>query len=162
MQNEYLKSIPLGQEIPNSQFAELVKAVITKGKPCRFMAKGFSMSPFIHGGDVITISPIKEKVSTGNIVILFNGQERLLVHRIIELANEMVLTKGDNSNEFDGWTTQNNILGVVSTVEHNSRSVRFGLGPERRAISWLSKKGYLQPIVKISKRVIFFRGLINE
>lgn len=162
MQNEYIKNIPLGQELPNTQFAELVKAVITRGKSCRFMAKGLSMSPFIYGGDVITISPITKSVSAGIIVIFCNAQERLLVHRIIELSNDMVLTKGDNSNEFDGWTATNKIIGVVTTIEHRSRSSRLGLGPERSAIAWLSKKGYLQTLVKIMKRVLFMRGLKNE
>ncbi len=38
---------------------ELLQAVLDKGVPFRFRAKGFSMTPFIKDGDVITIFPLE-------------------------------------------------------------------------------------------------------
>ena len=36
---------------------DLLRAVLDKRVPFRFTARGFSMSPFIKDGDVVTVSP---------------------------------------------------------------------------------------------------------
>ena len=48
-----------GSDLPLSGRAlvDLLSAVLNKGVPVRFQAKGFSMSPFIKNNDVVTISP---------------------------------------------------------------------------------------------------------
>jgi hypothetical protein len=157
MQNAYIQINPNSQQIPNSQFAELMRAVLGKGKLFRFQASGFSMFPFICHGDIVTISPVISKISSGKIIAIFNEQNHLLIHRIIEITSEKVLTKGDNSDEIDGWVTQNEILGVVVKVEHQSKDTRLGFGPERRAIAWFSKHCILRPFLS---GVFFIRHLL--
>ena len=45
--------------INGSDLIKLTKDILEKGLPIRLRASGFSMSPFIKSGDVITIIPLK-------------------------------------------------------------------------------------------------------
>jgi hypothetical protein len=43
-------------------FIELLHATLAKGVPFPFRARGSSMHPFIKDGDVITVSPLGERI----------------------------------------------------------------------------------------------------
>lgn len=139
---------PAPQTLPNSGFAELMTAVLDKGKPFRFQAAGASMSPFIRGGDVITIVPVQERIHLGWVLAFRQPEsERLAVHRVISRGRSGFLLKGDNGCHRDGWVTREKIIGRVTRVEHRGREVRIGLGPERILIAGLSRLNLLRPLV---------------
>ncbi len=80
---------------------------------------------------------------------MFNINKHLYVHRVIGHNRENYLLKGDNAKELDGWVTNNDILGVVTNIEHKTRKRNFGLGFERNIIAYLSRKGWLILFVSI-------------
>ena len=49
--------LPGGEVLP-----ELVKDILGKGVECRLQVKGYSMSPFIKDGDMMTISPVSDSL----------------------------------------------------------------------------------------------------
>jgi len=124
---------------------ELMTAVLEKGSSFRFLAKGFSMTPFIKDGDVVTISPFQSrKASMGEVVAFIKPQtQNLAVHRIIGKSKARFLLQGDNVPEADGLVPEEQLLGYVEKVERQGRSVNLGLGPERRLIAFLNRKGWL-------------------
>lgn len=136
-----------GEELPLSGPAllELLRAVLDKGKPFRFRANGSSMSPFIHNGDIITVSPLAGILPRpGDIVAFIHPlNNKLIVHRVVSRNSITWLVQGDNAPEPDGLFPTANLLGRVTRIERRGRRIFFGLGLERFLIAWLARHGWL-------------------
>ena len=139
-------------------FTEILSAVLERGSSLRFLAKGFSMAPFIRDGDVITLSPFREKSpGLGIVVAFFNPQyQKIMVHRIVGKKNGLFLIRGDNSPASDGMISGEHILGYVTKVERRGKNVFLGLGLEKCVISFLSRKGLLIPVLLPLWRIFRF------
>ncbi len=124
---------------------ELMRAVLARGLPFRFCARGWSMAPFIRDGDVITVSPLQQAPGFGEVVAFVRpGTESLVVHRVVARHGAASLVQGDAESEDADWPVlQESLLGRVTRVERNGRKVWLGLGPERAVIAWLSRLGQL-------------------
>jgi hypothetical protein len=139
------------QELPLSGQAllDLMRAVLDRDVPFRFCARGWSMTPFIRDGDVITVAPLQQFLPGVGQVVAFVRPDTgsLVVHRVVARRAAAVLIQGDNGLEYeDGHIPQENLLGRVTRIERNGRSVCIGLGPERYAIAWLSRIRLLAPL----------------
>jgi signal peptidase I len=135
---------------------DLLRAVLDKRVPFRFTARGFSMSPFIKDGDVVTVSPCAPRaIRYGDVVAFVNPcHERLAVHRVVGISQDARLIKGDNTPEEDGWIPPARILGRVTRVERDGKRVRLGLGIERVVIAFLARRGWLAPVMWSVWRVV--------
>jgi len=135
---------------------EILRIVLAKGVSFKFRAKGFSMSPFINDGDVITISPLRKTSLRCGDVLAFphSVTNKLVVHRVVDMNGAYLQTKGDNSVDGGELFPASNILGFVTKVERNGRRVLFGLGHERRLIGFLSEKNLLLPLLSSLWRFI--------
>lgn len=128
---------------------ELMRAVLARGKPFRFCARGWSMAPFIQDGDVITVSPFQRgQPAVGEIVAFVRpGEGTLVVHRIVQRRGLALFIQGDSVPEYaDGLVPLENLLGRVTRIEREGRRVWLGLGPERSVIAWLSRARLLVPL----------------
>ena len=129
-------------------FVELIRAVIGKGAPFRFKAKGISMHPFIRNGDVITISPLSGIPRYGDVVAFTRPKGySLVVHRVVAKKDDSFLIRGDNIPYSDGLIPEANILGCVTRVERDGKQVYLGLGPERFLIAFLTRRSLLSPLL---------------
>jgi SOS-response transcriptional repressor LexA len=128
---------------------ELLRAVLERGEPFRFEAPGFSMSPFIQDGDLITVAPLSgASPGRGDVVAFLRpGSGKLIVHRVVGKRGNAFLIRGDNAEESDDLVPAENVLGRVTKVERNGRRVRLGLGPERYLIAFLTRRGLLRPLL---------------
>lgn len=71
-----------------------------------------SMEPEIKAGELIVIKESNEYKE--NEIVTFTDQDDFLVtHRIVELKDNSMITKGDNNNLLDGETLLKNIKGKV-------------------------------------------------
>jgi len=133
--------------LSGSAFVTLLRAVLDKGVSFRFRATGFSMSPFMRNGDVLTVSPLSGGPHLGD-VVAFVKQETggLAIHRVVRTGAGNCLIRGDNSSRDDGYVSEANILGRITKVERNGKKTILGLGPERYLISLLGRKGLLVPL----------------
>jgi hypothetical protein len=122
---------------------ELLCAVLDKGVSFRFQAKGFSMSPFIRYGDIVTVFPIGgAPPRIGEVVAYVRpGTERLVIHRVVGKKGHAFWVIGDCSRETDGLISKANILGRVIKVERDGKEISFGLGLERILIAFLTRRG---------------------
>ena len=141
--------------VPGPALTELLRATLAEGMPLRFRARGFSMDPFIRDDDVITVSPLADhSPGPGDVVAFIQGNaERLLVHRVIRTRGSSYVIKGDNSAGADGLIPGANILGWVKSVERNNQRVLLGFGPERVLIAFLSRLGWMVPLVRIASKL---------
>ena len=140
-----------GSELPLSDPAiiQLMQGVLEKGVPFRFRAKGFSMSPFVKDGDVITVESLPEGAPRLGHIVAFKhpGSGRLVVHRVVSKKRDGYLIKGDASPEGDGLVPPENILALVTRVEREGQSVRLGIGPTRLLIAFLTRSGLFLRLV---------------
>lgn len=120
---------------------ELIQATLAKGACFRLKANGFSMSPFIRDGDVITISKLSNlNIGLGKVLAFTAPQTgKLVIHRVVGKNNGLYLIKGDNALNIDGLICKENILGYVNRIERNNRDISLGLGWERLIIAFFSK-----------------------
>ena len=128
---------------------ELMRAVLARGVPFRFRARGWSMTPFIRDGDVITVSPLLHtSASLGEVVAFVHpATGGLLVHRVVDRRGTSFVIQGDSAPEEADWAIRGeSLIGRVTRVERNGRNVWLGLGPERYVIAWLSHAGWLIPM----------------
>jgi signal peptidase I len=119
--------------------------VLAKGVPFRFRAVGYSMSPFIRNGDVITVRPCKRTdLRKGAVVAYIRPLDgHLAVHRLVGGTGAGFALKGDHEPISDFPVAASGIMGVVDRVERNGRRVRLGLGPGRRLVASLSAWGFI-------------------
>jgi phage repressor protein C with HTH and peptisase S24 domain len=134
--------------------AEIMRAVLAKGKLFRFRAAGLSMAPFIKNGDIVTIRPLTgAPPRTGDVVaFLYPGTARVAVHRIVRKKSGRYSLKGDNVPEGDGSLPVDRILGTVSRVERDGATVRLGGRPSAAAFASLSRLGVLAKAVRAARR----------
>jgi hypothetical protein len=134
--------------LSGAAFIALLRAVLDKGVSFRFRATGFSMSPFIRNGDVLTVFPLSGRPRLGD-VVAFVKQETggLAIHRVVGTGAGHCLIRGDNSSRDDGFVPEANILGCVTKVERSGKKILLGLGPERYLIAFLVRKGLLIPLL---------------
>ena len=129
----------------NKQFVLLMTAVLKNGKAFRFQASGFSMDPFIKDGDILTLVDVSHHpIRLGNVLAFkhpHNG--RLTVHRVIKRKQKTYLMKPDNGLSADGWTTHDQVIGIVQLNERGGNKIRFGLGWEKVLIAHLSRWNFL-------------------
>lgn len=127
---------------------ELMRAVLSRGAPFRFSARGWSMAPFIQDGDVVTVSPLRAGPGIGEVVAFVHPQMGMLVvHRIVAKCDGFLFIQADNpADHSEEPVPVKNLLGRVTQVERDGQRVWLGLGPERFVIAWLSRAGLLVPI----------------
>lgn len=142
---------PDGICLSNHGLITLLKAVLDKGKPFRFRATGYSMSPLIKDGDVLTISCLKgRKPKIGEVVAyLHPTTNKLLVHRVIKANGNCFAIKADKVKTAIDNVTAKQIFGVTTNVVRHGESKRFGLGLEKIFISFLTRHNLFLPLVRL-------------
>lgn len=123
---------------------ELLRGMAERGVPLRTAVRGFSMTPFIRDGDVVTIEPLRGDPDVGDVVALAlpeNG--RMALHRAVERRGDRWLVRGDNCPEPDGVFGRAAFVGRVTRVERGGRDVHLGLGEHAAWIAAFSRRGWL-------------------
>lgn len=136
----------------------LIRATLERGAVFRFKATGFSMSPFVKDGDVITLSPLFDiPPYFGDIVAFVRPKTgKLVIHRITGKYAGYYNIKGDNTWQVDSPIAEKNILGRLVKVERDGRHIRFGRGLERFLIAFLSRRNLLPLLFRGWRVVPFF------
>jgi len=102
-------------------FESLVDEVLSKGDTLRFRARGISMQPFIHDGDILEIQPNEGKLfRTTDIVLCKSPTASLVAHRVVGTEMEdgrgKLIIQGDALGQPDGNIDPGDVLGRVVAV----------------------------------------------
>lgn len=73
-----------------------------------------SMMPTIQVGDVVIVK-ITEEVNENDIIV-YQDEESIITHRLIEKNEERIVTRGDANNSEDKPIEQNMIIGLVIKI----------------------------------------------
>jgi len=83
---------------------------------------GASMLPAIWPGDIVTIHSVRfPDVSSGDLVVFFRGQ-RFLVHRVLDVLEDCLLTRGDSVLGPDPRVSSDELLGRVVSITGAGRT----------------------------------------
>jgi signal peptidase I len=150
-----------GLSLSGQLLKELLKSALDKGASFRFRSRGFSMSPFIKDGDVVTVTPLWAATpGLGDVVVFTHPRTgKLVIHRVVGKRPDSYLIKGDNFLEGDGFVPKANILGHVAGVERDGNEVFLSLGLERFLIAFLTRRGLLPLLFPVYR---FVRLLIRR
>ena len=127
---------------------ELLRGLLAEGFDVELRVTGSSMAPFIVGGDLVTVSPCKMSprasvpIKIGDIVAFVAGG-RLVIHRLVARSGGRLVARGDAAGRPDEPVEADDVLGTVTRILRDGRPRRRGLGPARRLLAALSRRGIL-------------------
>ena len=90
-----------------------------------------SMEPTLNIGNiVITKISTYEDIKKGDIVTYshnLDGKDIVVIHRVVEILNEGVITKGDNRQDNDDWIVpkENIISKTVANLDFKNLDIDF-------------------------------------
>ncbi len=100
-------------------FCNTFISLLEKGLEVDVPVFGISMFPLYLPGDEVRIKKIDPLFLRVGDVVVFKGQDKLILHRLVEfdLEKEMAVTKGDGLKKSDESVSLNIIKGVV--IKHS-------------------------------------------
>ena len=89
----------------------LAREHLAAGRPLRTRTAGHSMWPLYRDGEAVEVLPLGDAPLAVGDVVLSARSGRLVLHRIVALAEERVWTKGDAIGRRDEAISRCDILG---------------------------------------------------
>ncbi len=112
------------------RFMRVLETLLSGGQPVRFRAPGWSMYPTIRDGDAITVVPLGPSPVRVGDVVLYRKGPAAIAHRVIRVRPAGFVMRGDAAHTCDGPIEPAQVLGRVSAIERNGRTVHLDrLGP---------------------------------
>lgn len=100
----------------------VIVELLSSGRSVRFPARGDSMHPLIREGDVLHVDPVDPALVRRGEVVLVRAMRGLTAHRVVEVSEGRILTRGDNSAGCDHPSELSDVLGRVTLLERAGRS----------------------------------------
>jgi len=117
------------------QAADVIADLLARGHSVRFRATGHSMHPIIRNDDYLLVSP-STQCACGDVVLTLSSRG-LTAHRVVRIADGVVVTRGDNA---PGEDEVGRVLGVVTHIERKGK-----MQPVRR---------WSRPVLKLARLMV--------
>lgn len=101
------------RSIANRELFSVVRDTLLEGQIVRVAVKGESMLPFFRSGSTITLRPLRAGDIRKYNVVLADAGHAFVVHRIIEVGEEVVTLLGDGNIYGTEQVPHDKIYGVV-------------------------------------------------
>jgi signal peptidase I len=101
---------------------DLAAEVLTSFGQVRLPVTGSSMFPCMQPGDLLEIRRPTGSIRPGDVVV-FQRNERLVVHRVVDRAGDLYITRGDRLRHPDAPVPAPEILGRVAAIERGRRRI---------------------------------------
>lgn len=111
----------------------------------RLPARGGSMWPAIHDGDLLTYGrPSGHDVHVGDVVAFRSpGGRALRVHRVVGVEGNGLVVKGDACSAPDGVVSCDELIAVVTSIRRGRKELRRPGKTARALWALLSRTGLL-------------------
>jgi signal peptidase I len=110
-------------------FVNISAELLQSGYGVRFRPGGFSMSPTIRDGEVLTVKPIKACAVKRGDILLYKTERGAIAHRVVGIKVErgvrVFILRGDALGMCDAPVRAKQILGHVISVERKGREVKL-------------------------------------
>jgi hypothetical protein len=152
--HDALFAVRTGEEarISGETLRGLLVDVLARGASFRFRALGFSMSPFIRDGDVLTVVPLAGRPRRGDVAAYVRPVDgKLAVHRVVGRKRGVFILKGDNEDCGD-LVPGLGLLGLVVRIERQGREIKAGRAGAL-LIAALSRRRFLPFLYQAGRRI---------
>lgn len=135
--------------LSSDEVIHLFEDILNSGLSLRTQVTGISMTPFLRGGEILTIKKIgSSSLRTGDLIFFKDLRGLPILHRIVRKKHKgdisIFQTKGDALISIDGPVTGDSILGKVCIIENKLASGKIkhiDMGsPYQRIINYLLAK----------------------
>jgi len=106
-----------------------------------------SMSPTIEIGDMVVVEIDKSQINVGDIIV-FKEQNSIITHRVTEIKDKNIITKGDANNAKDKPIKEEYIIGKVIKTIPKIRNNKKGFN--------ISSSFYINNYNNISDKTYFY------
>ena len=93
------------------------QAITKLRKRSRMYLSGISMEPLFHAGDSVIVEPAPY-YHRGDMIAYIYGSDGILIHRIIEIEDDIVVCKGDNAIRLENVHREDIIGRVITLFRH--------------------------------------------
>lgn len=142
--------------IPNDILIPEIKRKIDEGKNVTFSVKGYSMRLFLENNrDKVILSPIKETLKVGDVVLAEVSTKFYVLHRIIRIQGEKITLMGDGNIIGTEECKTKDVIGIVTGFYRKGRNhPDLVTGKKWRIYSkiWLTLKPFRRIILGIYRR----------
>ncbi len=137
--------------LETSEILSLGAEILRRGDLLCFRAKGRSMYPFIRDGDVLTVEPVNASELRLGEIAFYRTASRGVAHRFIGTSRTngriSLILQGDRSIRPDPPVEADWILGRVTEISRNGRTVSLAT-PKRRLLAALwALSSHLRPVL---------------
>ena len=127
----------------HSAGCDLVAEVVRATGSATLKVTGLSMLPAIWPGDVLTVSRVSPTLIEPDQVVLYRHNGKFTAHRVVQVAHDHFLTRGDCVPSLDPPVTFSAMVGQVIAVSRNGRAVKFQPSPWQRTAAWFLRHSEL-------------------
>ena len=114
--------------------ARLIRDAVAAGGEMWVRGSGGSMHPTIRHADPVLVAPVSQPVRRGEVVLVPLGP-RLMLHRVIDVQGDIVLTRGDARQRNDAPAGRQEVVARALAVRQQRTvtalvpTLRFGFAP---------------------------------
>lgn len=125
--------------------ARLIRDAVAAGGELWVSGSGQSMHPTVRHADQVLIAPLEREVRRRDVVLLPFGT-RLMLHRVVEVRGDIVLTKGDGRRKADPPVPRADVVAQALAVRRAddvtplTLTTRFGATALVRFLLWETRR----------------------
>ena len=160
-----MKETIISQAIPINEKVGLYEELLEKGISLQVKATGRSMSPYLTGGEILTIRKVQPgSIKRGDLVFFKDQTGFPVLHRIVRIQRKekgqyIFQTKGDGTHTFDDPIPEDAIIGKVCKIEcktssNGSKIIDMESFHCRITNYFLARYSLLRPMLSSLKRKI--------
>ena len=123
-----MKETFISKAIPVDEKVGLYEDILEKGISLHVKATGRSMSPYLKGGETLTIRKVQpESLKRGDLIFFKDQSGFPVLHRIVRIQHKgrgqyIFQTKGDGTHTFDDPVLEDALIGKVCKIEPKTSS----------------------------------------
>ena len=122
---------------------DLMAEVVRATGSAKLKATGLSMLPAIWPGDVLTVNRVSPKLLEPHQIVLYRRNGKLTAHRVVQVAHDHLLTRGDCVPSLDPPVAFSALVGQVTEVRRNGREAKLQPSPWQGTAAWFLRHSEL-------------------
>ena len=139
----------MAKQFSMADLEPLIREVISKGGDFTMIPRGTSMLPLIREGlDSVILSPLKEKIKAGDVVLYKRDSGQFVLHRVMKVKSDSYVMCGDNQVIFEKGITDKHMIALVTAIIRDGEEIVFSENEEylsytKKTLSEKKKKNFI-------------------
>lgn len=95
--------------------------ILEKDHVLVYTCKGFSMWPLLHQNEDLLVIRKPDRELRKNDIVLFKASTKYLLHRIVEVHGNTIITAGDHNAFKDREITKDRVIGILTSFVRDGK-----------------------------------------